>query len=136
MLFYILFLVIKIYIRNSVFKKTNNNLEGLRHLTDVAYQVWLPLITLFLAIKTDGRWILILPFHILFLLPSYLHEKMTDGIRFIYGKLLVYVFIPGRHYSSRVINYTIYYFFLLFGVNLKKENKSAMKYLKSRLEKQ
>lgn len=81
------------------------------------YHLWLPyLVLVILAID-----------NYLFLIVLLLHYLL-----FHYGILIVGWQKWLKPFLSNCVNYSIYYLFLLFGVNLKKENKSAMEYLKAK----
>lgn len=117
--------------RVSVNRKEMTNpfftLLPVRHLTDQAYQVLFPLTMLFLLIIIDWHWLVLLPLHVLFLLPNSILEESLKYLHLFSIRL--------KGVVSILVNYPIYFFFLIFGVNLKKENKSAMEYLKSKFGK-
>lgn len=102
-----------------------------RHTPDRAYQVIFPLLMLSFLWLEDWRWLALLPFHALLLLPSFSWDKAKEAFHWIAGKLLVYVVIPLRIAG----NYAIYVFFRILGVDLVKEKKSALGFLKSKFGK-
>jgi 4-hydroxybenzoate polyprenyltransferase len=110
------------------------NLHPLRHLTDPAYQYIFPLVALLYVIYIHPGWTLLLPFHLAFLfpLPFLLKAKAVLSsaiVSFYYmlKRLSVYVIV---YPTSLTINYAIYFLFLAFGVNLRKEGIDAWSYLK------
>lgn len=91
------------------------------------YEAWLPLIVLFyLAAQTPLAWALVGLHLVMFyaLYPKYLQAFW--GYRIVAWH---YVHIT----LSRAVNFPIYYFFRIFGVDLKKEGLSAMGYIKKML---
>lgn len=88
---------------------------------DKFYQIYLPIIILFLLASQQSAWYPIL-FAFYFLFAKELNSKIYSYLKLIKNKLSVFV------------NYTIYSLFLLFGVNLKKENCSAWQYIKKRFK--
>jgi 4-hydroxybenzoate polyprenyltransferase len=131
LLFYCSFVAIRFIKVRSSFELSSPFIDKVRHLTDVSYQVWFPLITLLLATTVDWRWILLSPFHVILLIPSYHLKNVIEWMLLVWDKFKTYFFFPAKHFISHIINYSIFYFFLLFGVNLRKEKKSAWRYLKS-----
>ncbi len=134
-IFYILFIFIRLKQYNFKIRIEYVAVEPVRHLTDLAYQISFPLINLLLLIYMDWRWILLLPFHFVLLIPAFFKDKIFESLVFLWSNFTSHFLYPCRLTFSRIINYPIYYFFLFFGVNLIKENKSAFSYLKSRLRK-
>lgn len=130
LILYVLILAIKLY--QTVL--LSNSIEKFRHLTDVAYQLWFPLITLILTFTTDWRWVFIFPLHVIVLVPSHHLRKLKEWILFAFEKIKIHFVYPSRLYLSRGINYSIYYSFRLFGIDLKKEKKSAWEYFKRYFE--
>lgn len=106
-----------------------------RHLTDNTNQIFFPLFTLALLLSVNGWWAVILPFHILLLMPPLIMVPVTILIR----DSATYTRYQVPHYFrllvvypvSLLVNYSIYFTFRLLGINLKKQNKSALDVLKS-----
>ncbi len=92
------------------------------------YQVWLPLYALLILTISDWRWICIVPIHLLlFIKRKYLSDTYFKANQLIWHQSL-------KPLASILINYPIYIMFRLIGVNLKKENKSALQYIKDRFK--
>ena len=110
-----------------VFDKTQYSaLLPARHVLELLYQLWFPLVQLLILILIDWRWILILPFHLLLLVnPDYLFTFWGLGKKHLWHQGL-------RPLLSMLINYPLYLFFRLFGVDLKKDKKSASDYFKNK----
>ena len=134
-IFYILFILIRLKQYNFKIRKEYVAIESVRHLTDLAYQIGFPLVNLVLIIYMDWLWIVLLPFHFVLLIPTFFKDKIFEGLVFLLSNFMAHFLYPCRLAFSRIVNYLIHYFFLLFGVNLIKENKSAFSYFKSRLKK-
>ncbi len=81
------------------------------------YQIWLPLIFITFLAFNSIYWILIYPIHLLLFADRIMISKIVSGIKTV---------------VSVTINYSIYYLFRIFRVNLKNEEKDAVTYIKSR----
>lgn len=112
-----IFYAVYIVVRFAQIQKAEAPLrfKQLRHITDMAYQVWFPLLMLLISLKTDWRWSFLIPLHLALLIPSSYLRNFAN-----------HVGVP--------VNYTIYYLFLLFGVNLKTEKSSAFGYIRRRFK--
>jgi 1,4-dihydroxy-2-naphthoate octaprenyltransferase len=98
-----------------------------RQSPDIFYQLWFPIISLCILVSSDFYFVVILPLHaFLFIDPQYF-EKLKDYLVLIWADYIRYVI-------SFLINYVIHGLFLLVGINLKKENLSAIEYLKRRFK--
>lgn len=108
---YVLFLlIIVLYSLIHLFKKT----EKRSLFPNYYYQFLLPVTYTILLISIDIQWIyFIIPYLIIF-----------------HYSLLHWIACRLRSVLSKVVNYSIYYFLLIFGINLKKEKKSVSNYLK------
>lgn len=110
------------------------SIEPMRHFTDAAYQYIFPATALILAVTIDLRWLVILPFHVIFLLTK---DMQMIAWETIYWKTVQLKYALIRTFVRLVIvplsclvNHIIFFCFLLFGVNLKKEKKSAFTVIK------
>lgn len=99
-----------------------------RHATDQFYQIGFPMLALVLLITVSPVWALLMPFHLILLVPAHIISRSVHVIRF--GADRVY-YVAIRGPVSAAVNHTIYYGFLLLGVNLKKRRQSAAQYLRS-----
>jgi len=90
-----------------------------------SYLYFFPLFTLVAAGVGNPFWLLLLPLHLTFLFPHYLIDKAILHLRRNYYKVVVFVSVEVRDALSKMVNYPLYYAFKLFGIDLKKENKSA-----------
>ena len=135
-LFYLLFIFIKFYKLNFNIRINYIAIEPIRHLTDKTYQIAFPFFNLIILIIWDWRWTLLLPIHILILTPVYVLKPILFFLKWLHVKLrlIFFVYIKNtlRKFLSMCINYPIYYLFLIAGVNLKKENMSAIEYFKKK----
>lgn len=88
-----------------------------RHLTDKAYQIWFPIFLLVLLVTEDWRWVFVFIVHFFVLVPFSFFKNTYIVLR-----------LKVRPILSVTINYSIYYTMKLFGVDLKKENKSLLEF--------
>lgn len=131
--FFLMFLIVRCrqIARNFQFKYFS--ILPVRHLTDPAYQYFFPGFALILAVTNDYRWLVLSPFHFLIMLTKPMQVIAWEtlywkSIQLKYACIRVFtwaVIIP----SSLVVNYFIFFVFLMAGVNLRKEKMSAYKYL-------
>ena len=95
-------------------------LKKLRQRADVYYQKFFPVASLVLLICVDPYWLVIAPMHWALFINLNLKNRYHTYVRPV---------------LSSMINYFIYYMFLLFGVNLKERQISAINFLKSKFKK-
>lgn len=81
------------------------------------YQIWLPFIFIGFLLTNSIWWAVIIPFHLAL---------------FSNKKVLSKIYHTARNLLSVLINFSIYYLFRIFGVNLVEEEKDAFTYLKSK----
>lgn len=81
------------------------------------YQIWLPLVFITFLAFNSVYWILIYPIHLLLFADRIMISKIVSGIKTV---------------VSVTINYTIYYLFRAFGINLKEKGLDAIAYIKSK----
>ncbi|MBL7777701.1 MAG: UbiA family prenyltransferase [Chitinophagales bacterium] len=124
---------------NSIFvAKSENWREGF--FANRIYQYAFPLGALTLLSTTDLKWlIIVVPLHLLLLFPPSYVSAASDFTCYVFHKLksaLVHVVVTYfRHLLSMAINYPIYLFFKLIGIDLIKENKTAADVLFGRKKK-
>ena len=94
-------------------------LKKVRQSTDVYYQKFFPVASLVLLICVDPYWLVIAPMHWALFINLNLKNRYHTYVRPV---------------LSSMINYFIYYMFLLFGVNLKERQVSAINFLKSKFK--
>lgn len=100
-----------------------------RYFPNALYEKWMPAVILFsLGFSNSYFWIILLLHTALFNIEAYIE---TFALLNIYGVRLYWrgKRIPLRAVLSFFINHFIYYVFRIFGVNLKKENLSALEYI-------
>ena len=100
------------------------------------FEKWLPPVYLFLLSTTDNRFIWVLLVHLLlfnFDLYTQIAQKIIEAWKAIPFKRVFYA--PLKQMLSWIVNYSIFFAFLLVGVNLKKEKLSAAEYLQKRKNK-
>lgn len=92
------------------------------------YQVYMPLLCLLLLVLRDFRWSVILAVHVVLLVPYHIYKFYFYRIRHMVRWAKLWLI----RITSFCVNYLIYYVFIVFGVDLKKENISAFDYLKKK----
>ena len=95
-------------------------LKKVRQSTDVYYQKFFPVASLVFLIGVDPYWLVVAPMHWALFVNLNLKNRYHTYVRPV---------------LSSMINYSIYYMFLLFGVNLKERQVSAINFLKSKFKK-
>lgn len=96
-----------------------------RHITDLSYQFFIPLFALLLLCIQNHWWLLVVPLHLALTMPAkiYLPVKFT-AIRVI-SVTPHYMQQYVKYPATLLVNYSIYYTFRLFGVDLIKRRQSA-----------
>lgn len=97
------------------------------------YEKWLPLTYLVILSASDIRFVILLAVH----LTIFNFDFYIQGADRLYGRWRSISF-KGNLITVRIIlsypaNYFIYYLLRIFGVDLKKENITALEYFKKRL---
>lgn len=133
--FFIIFLVLRtitLYQKNQ-----GKRLIFLNVLTDEFYQVYAPLICLLLLISYDLKWSFLFFIHLALFFRPELKELFFDLVINPLS-MLIHTMNKTLHFiwsiSSTLVNYFLFYLFLIAGVNLRKENKSAAKYLEDKFD--
>lgn len=105
-----------------------------RHYPNVFYEKWMPILLLILLSFSDSYFLIVLLIHTLLFNFDYwkfIYQKIVGLYLSIpFSGIFFEFYIPIRRLLSWIINQIIFVIFLLFGVNLKKENCSAMEYLR------
>ncbi len=123
-----------VYRAYSSRKSLSNHLivnQKTRHLPDAFYQFYAPLCILFALIVKHHNWAILVPMHFFLFIPRFKFHPIKSWFQRINFKLF---FIGVKQLASWVVNYTIFFLFLIVGVNLRKEKTSAIKYLKKKLK--
>ena len=102
----------------------------IRHLPDLYYQVFAPAIILLALVVQDYYWLLIVPVHVVLFVPAFRLHPIISWFQRINFRLY-YIWL--RQLISWIVNYTIFFLFLLVGVNLKSRQTSAMGFVKKKL---
>lgn len=118
---YFVFLLYRVLQLRNVKSIRFISIHPIRHLTDPFLQFWFPWIILGILISFDWHWIILIPIQIALIISKSLIEKVGQQLRWC------------RRVLSLFVNYSIYYFFKIFGVDLINENKSAAGYLKNKM---
>lgn len=115
-------LSIKEVLKGSNFILLKENRQSL----DLFYQLWFPMMHLFILIFADWKWIVLLPIHAVILVnKDYIIEIWQNAKEIFWHKSTKPLF-------SFIVNTIVYWLFRLIGINLIKENKSAKEYLKAK----
>lgn len=121
LLAYGIFLVYRIIILFNFKSIRFVSIHPIRHLSDPFFQFWFPLIILGVLIAFDWHWAVLIPVQISLIVSRPLFEKIGQYLRWC------------KRMLSLFVNYSIYYAFKIFGVDLIKENKSALGYMKYKM---
>jgi 4-hydroxybenzoate polyprenyltransferase len=123
---------------SQYFTLKNKNIvtNYIRHIPDAYFQYYFPISILLLLIISNFRWAILLPIHLILFVPNFRFQPLISlwhRIHFrLYFNYIYYGYI--RKTISWIINYSIYFLFLLFKVDLKKRNISAINYLKQKIK--
>lgn len=133
---FIAFLLLRVKFLFHSFKFEYFSIEPARHLTDPGYQYVFPAVCLGLAITVDIKWMVIVPFHFALLLTKPMQVIAWETV---YWKTIQLKYAGIRAFTtvvvipcSLVVNYTIFFIFLMAGTDLRKEKKSALMVLKGK----
>ena len=103
-----------------------------KHFPNNVYEKWIPVANLLILSCADARFALVLFLHVLLFNHEFYYETIKRTYPVLRDTWVSGIRLPLRQLLSVIINYPIYYLFLIFGVDLKKENTSALDYLKKR----
>lgn len=119
-----------VYTGYRIYRKPEGNaIKKFRHIPDLFYQFYTPALALVALVSENHKWLVIVPFHLVLFIPFFRFHPLISFVQRINFKLY-YIWL--RQLMSWVVNYTIFFLFLLIGVNLKKRNISAIDYLKGK----
>lgn len=97
-----------------------------------AYQYLFPLFSILILLRLNQSWIFLLFLHTTFLVPQYLLVKAKEFFKVNYYLFITFFAVKVRHVLSLSVNVPIYMLFKICGINLIKEKKSALEYIKSK----
>jgi 4-hydroxybenzoate polyprenyltransferase len=120
---YFLFLIYRVAILFNIKSIRFVSIHPVRHLSDPFFQFWFPLIILGILISFDWYWVVLVPIQVGLISSRSLFAKIGQQLRWC------------KRMASLIVNYSIYYAFKFFGVDLIKENKSALGYFKYKISK-
>lgn len=104
--------------------------KPIRHAPDLYYQVYAPALILGVLVLNNFMWLLLVPIHIALFIPLFrLHPIISWYQRINFKRYYIFV----RQILSWIVNYTLFFMFILIGVNLKKRQLSALGYIKQKL---
>ena len=104
--------------------------KPIRHAPDLYYQVYAPALILGALVLYNFVWIVLVPIHIALFIPLFrLHPIISWFQRINFKRYYICV----KQIISWGVNYTIFFMFILIGVNLKKRQLSALGYIKYKL---
>lgn len=114
---YLFYLLIKAFIQHK--SRINAPFQEFTFfsISDGFYQIWFPVIILFELMQQNNDWLFLVFIH-LFIAAFSFKSFFLKGD---FSKIVDFI--------SVLVNYSIFYIFLLFGVNLKKEKVSAWQYI-------
>jgi 4-hydroxybenzoate polyprenyltransferase len=129
LLLFLLFAVIRFGLKSANWL----NMEGWHYFPNPVFEKWIPAAILVILSFADIRFIFILVLNtILFNYKVFVeaYNRLFVPSRDFTKETSVATRDETRKWLSYVVNNFIYYLFLLFGIDLKKENLSAMDYLR------
>ncbi len=109
-----------------------------RYFPNNLWELWLPVTLLIVLSVEDSRFVLMVLLHVLLFNHKVYVEVYNRALIPTKGHvkyLLVKMMVSTRFAVSFVVNFSLYLGFLLFGVDLKKENVSALEYLRKHRKK-
>lgn len=101
--------------------KSSKNEFNFFSLVDGFYQIWLPILLLLFLTIMDDNWSALWGLQLVLFLIAFKNN-------FVNGEFVA-VFQRLKRLISLVVNYSIYFVFLMFGINLKEQEMSAWHYL-------
>jgi len=101
--------------------KSSKNEFDFFSLVDGFYQIWLPIVLLIFLTIRDDYWSFLWGFQLVLFLIAFKNN-------FVNGEFVA-VFQRLKWVLSLIVNYSIYFVFLMFGINLKEKQMSAWQYL-------
>ncbi len=101
--------------------KSSKNEFDFFSLVDGFYQIWLPLVLLIFLTISYENWSVLWGLQLVLFLIAFKNN-------FVNGEFVA-VFHRLKRLISLVVNYSIYFVFLMFGINLKEQEMSAWHYL-------
>lgn len=113
-------------------KKYNENDDMSYIKLNFVYHILFPLCSALMMIYHDFWWATLLLLHLTLLVPVSFYRKIASVVKSIYSVIIKIILVDVRNVLSLIINLPIYWVFRLFGVNLKKEQTSAIAYFKKR----
>jgi 1,4-dihydroxy-2-naphthoate octaprenyltransferase len=99
--------------------------------SNAIYQRYFPIICLVILCIESPLWSVLVPLHLLTLTPRSYINRFKDLLT---NNILIFTKVAYRYIRklfSKIVNYSIYFLFRLGGVNLKKEQKSALEFLRN-----
>lgn len=118
---YLVYVLIKTYIHKSLQINAPFQPFTFFTLSDGFYQIWFPFIVLFLLMLHNSAWLFLVCIHLAIAAFSF----QSFFLKGDFSKMIDFI----THVFSLLINYLIFYFFLLFGINLKREKVSVWQYI-------
>jgi hypothetical protein len=121
-------------------KKSSISVREFIKLPNTLYQFYFPFICLLNLMFIDQLWVIWFPFHLILLVPYFRFQPLINLWNRIHFKH--YYYYIYHHYIQHIrmvlswlLNYSIYFLFLLFRIDLKKKNISAITYIKKKIKK-
>jgi 1,4-dihydroxy-2-naphthoate octaprenyltransferase len=100
---------------------------SIRYFPNAIYEKWLPVVCLILLTRTNYWFAIFLILHILVFDLGYYKNTAWHFLKKIV--------IPIRAFFSKMVNNAIYYLLLLFHIDLKREEMSAIEYFRKKMRK-
>ncbi|HRN94569.1 MAG TPA: UbiA family prenyltransferase [Chitinophagales bacterium] len=135
---YILSLCLLVWRLRLHFASNYFAIESVRHITDGVNQYVLPICWLVVLGFQKPIYLIFIPIHLLFFFPRNYWQAIKNSILSIYTiirRLVLSLYWKIYQILSKYVNYLIYYFMRILGVDLVKENTSLVGYIKRKFRK-
>lgn len=135
---YILSLCLLVWRLRLHFASNYFAIESVRHITDGVNQYVLPICWLVVLGFQKPIYLIFIPIHLLFFFPRNYWQAIKNSILSIYTiirRLVLSLYWKIYQVLSKYVNYLIYYFMRILGVDLVKENTSLVGYIKRKFRK-
>ncbi|MBP6730552.1 MAG: UbiA family prenyltransferase [Chitinophagales bacterium] len=123
---------IVVWIKYKRFNELDLSDIRVKHYPNNVYEKWLPVVVLLILAAGQIAFAAVLVLHLLLFNLEFYIESYKVIYPVVRDNWISKIQIPMRRWLSVIINYPIYYSFLLFGVDLKKENQTALGYFKKK----
>lgn len=139
LVFFIYILSVGFFVWQYRFRFLSNYfaIEPVRHITDGVNQYILPFCWLVLLGIYKIAYLVLIPFHLIFFIPINYWQAIFNSVVSVYTlirSLLLSLYWIIFRIASLVVNYSIYFFMRILGVDLIKDQTSLLEYIKRKFK--